>query len=147
MNTNNNQLCNYNLVDKERKVLKTNNSILVIKPFYKDGLWVFNDERTGLVEEPFVAGADLFIEFSLKQFGFYENSKKGFLAVFSKIPFPGHQIELTFKEFKNTGTMYYTNFQNFRNHEDLNEIWLCPALNLYFVESPDKLFVQFKELI
>ena len=32
------------------------NSILIIRPYWSDGTWVFDDPATGLVREPFVAG-------------------------------------------------------------------------------------------
>src|SRR5271157_2647157 len=32
------------------------NSIMVVKPYKWEGMWVFDDEKTGLVREPFVAG-------------------------------------------------------------------------------------------
>lgn len=34
------------------------NSILVMSPYKHQGMWVFDDGRVGLVQEPFVAGAD-----------------------------------------------------------------------------------------
>ena len=33
-----------------------NNSIFVIAPYWYEGTWVFDDERVGLVKEPFVSG-------------------------------------------------------------------------------------------
>ena len=38
------------------------NALLVIHPYKHNGQWVFDDERVGLVREPLVAGADLFID-------------------------------------------------------------------------------------
>jgi hypothetical protein len=35
-----------------------NNSIIVIKPYKWEGLWVFDDANVRLVKEPFVGGAD-----------------------------------------------------------------------------------------
>ena len=32
------------------------NSIMVVKPYKWEGMWVFDDDKTGLVREPFVAG-------------------------------------------------------------------------------------------
>jgi hypothetical protein len=42
------------------------NAINVIYPYKHDGLWVFDDERAGLIQEPFVAGADRIIEQMVK---------------------------------------------------------------------------------
>jgi hypothetical protein len=38
------------------------NAINVIVPYKKYGMWVFDDPRVGLVEEPFVGGADTMID-------------------------------------------------------------------------------------
>ena len=38
------------------------NAINVIKPYKHHGMWVFDDPRVGLVQEPFVAGADTMID-------------------------------------------------------------------------------------
>ena len=41
------------------------NAIAVIYPYKYQGLWVFDDDRVGLVHEPFVAGADVLIDKTL----------------------------------------------------------------------------------
>ena len=38
------------------------NAINVIAPYSHLGMWVFDDKRVGLVEEPFVGGADTMID-------------------------------------------------------------------------------------
>jgi hypothetical protein len=38
------------------------NAINVIAPYKHQGMWVFDDPRVGLVQEPFVAGADTVID-------------------------------------------------------------------------------------
>ena len=40
------------------------NAINVISPFKHHGMWVFDDPRVGLVQEPFVAGTDTMIDAS-----------------------------------------------------------------------------------
>ena len=127
-----------------RTNLQSTNSILIINPYYYHGMWVFDDARTGLDKEPFVAGADLLIEHLLKKLGMLEQGRKGFVAVFSKVPFPDHQIELKFEKFESMGTVYTTSETDFKNAYGLNQIWLCPALNLYFQNSPENLYVQLK---
>ena len=37
------------------------NAINVISPYKYHGMWVFDDSRVGLMQEPFVAGADTMI--------------------------------------------------------------------------------------
>lgn len=128
-----------------RKMMNSANSILLINPFNKHGMWVFNDNRTGLIEEPFIAGAELFIEFLLQKLGFLESAKTGFNALFATLPFPEHDARIDFIEFKDMGSVYTTNLQGFKNRAGENKLWLCPALNLYFKNSPQNLFVKFKE--
>jgi hypothetical protein len=38
------------------------NEINVILPYKHHGMWVFDDARVGLVQEPFVSGADTWID-------------------------------------------------------------------------------------
>lgn len=38
------------------------NSIIAIHPYVYEGVWVFDDPAVGLVQEPFVSGADDIIE-------------------------------------------------------------------------------------
>jgi hypothetical protein len=38
------------------------NAINVISPYKHIGMWVFDDARVGLMQEPFVAGADTLID-------------------------------------------------------------------------------------
>lgn len=38
------------------------NSLFVIAPYDYEGLWVFDDGRVGLRQEPFVGGADTMID-------------------------------------------------------------------------------------
>ncbi|WP_299624292.1 hypothetical protein [Pelagibius sp.] len=38
------------------------NALRVIHPYKTEGVWVFEDEAVGLVQEPFVSGADTVID-------------------------------------------------------------------------------------
>lgn len=38
------------------------NALVAIYPYKYEGLWVFDDQKVGLVQEPFVSGADEIIE-------------------------------------------------------------------------------------
>ena len=140
----NQQLNNYNNSIPGRKVLESNNSILVIHVYSKNGMWVFDDDRVGLVAEPFVGGADDFIDFllGLKNIRTHAISN-GFNAIFSKQQFRGADAQINFSCFDNMGTVYIPeNLSNFRNKFGGNDLWLCPALNLYFKESPEKIWVS-----
>jgi hypothetical protein len=60
------------------------NSIFAIHPYKSQGLWVFDDERVGLIQEPFVAGADVIIEQLVSNI---PRAEEGFTLLFSASPF------------------------------------------------------------
>jgi len=110
------------------------NEINVISPYKHHGMWVFDDPRVGLVQEPFVAGADTMIDRVVSEI---PNAARGFLLVFSSSPFPGHQYRLDWRRSEGGGNWYYSNQLD-------AEGWLCPALLRYFAEAPRRLYVQVK---
>ena len=110
------------------------NAINVIAPYRHHGMWVFDDPRTGLVQEPFVSGADTMID---RVTAGIPDAASGFVMVFSASPFPGHQYRLEWRRTEGGGNWYYA------PQLDL-EGWLCPALFRYFAEAPRALFVQIK---
>lgn len=110
------------------------NAISVIHPYKHLGMWVFDDEKVGLVQEPFVSGADLMID---RFVAGIEDAENGFTLIFSANPFPGYDAELTRRREEFGGNWYHS--------ESLNlEGWLCPALFKYFDSAPERLYAQFK---
>ena len=107
---------------------------MVIHPYKYEGLWVFDDDKVGLIQEPFVSGADDIIDQAVANI---PNAKNGFSLVFSSIPFPGHQIEFEWRRKESGGNWYYAKSLDM-------EGWLCPALFKYFEEAPKTLYTQFK---
>jgi hypothetical protein len=71
------------------------NATNVIAPYKYLGMWVFDDAKVGLVQEPFVAGADQIIDRAVAG---VPNADAGFLMLFSATPFPGHQFRLSLRE-------------------------------------------------
>jgi hypothetical protein len=67
------------------------NSINIIAPYKHHGTWVFDDARTGLVQEPFIAGADVMIDRAVADI---PDASGGFILMFASKPFPGHQHRL-----------------------------------------------------
>jgi hypothetical protein len=115
------------------------NQINVIKPYkIARGLWVFDDPEKGLDQEPFVGGMDDLIEYAVQE-ARIENPEKGFLALFSKDPFPGSHIRLDWVEKQLSGNVY-------RWAEKDMEGWLCPALLKYFVSAPDTIYIAVKSV-
>jgi hypothetical protein len=56
------------------------NTINVILPYKRHGMWVFDDARVGLVQEPFVSGADTWIDRVVADI---PNAENGFTLIFS----------------------------------------------------------------
>lgn len=110
------------------------NTINVIAPYRYHGTWVFDDPRVGLVQEPFISGADTLIDRAVSDI---PGADRGFLLIFSGQPFPGYEIHLVWRRPEMDGNWYYS--------ESLDhEAWLCPALLKYFGEVPRALYVQCK---
>lgn len=57
------------------------NSIMLITPYFHNGLWVFDDPNAGLVREPFVAGAPEILEALLAHHNI--DGRNGFNLLFS----------------------------------------------------------------
>jgi hypothetical protein len=111
------------------------NAINVIAPYKHHGIWVFDDPRVGLVQEPFVAGADTMIDRVVADI---PDAERGFILTFSASPFPGHQYRLDWQREDVNGGNWY------RSEELDMEGWLCPALLQYFAKAPKQIYVQVK---
>jgi hypothetical protein len=111
------------------------NEINVIAPYKYLGMWVFDDPKVGLVQEPFVAGADTIIDRMVSDI---PNAAAGFAMVFSASTFPGHQYRLEWCGPDGSGNLYYSTDLDLKG-------WLCPALLRYFDDPPKELFVQIKQ--
>lgn len=108
------------------------NAIITIKPYWHNGTWVFDDERTNLVKEPFVAGIPEMINQITKDI---PDAKKGFRLIFYANPFPGYTIKLNWLREEHGGNWYYSDTLNMKG-------WLCPALFHYFPKAPKELYAK-----
>ncbi|MGI2905462.1 DUF6717 family protein [Tolypothrix sp. VBCCA 56010] len=108
------------------------NSMMVIFPYRHNSTWVFDDERVGLVHEPFVSGVPEMIDILVQDI---PNVDQGFKLLFSANPFPGYQAELTWLKEEYNGHWYCWTQTNM-------EGWLCPALFKYFIEAPKKIYCK-----
>jgi hypothetical protein len=109
------------------------NALFAIRIYNNHGLWVFDDEKRGLVKEPFVAGMPEIIEAVTAHL---PDAKSGFNAVFSPTPLPTYEAELTWQSYDgNDGNWYKEEKTGLRG-------WLCPALLKFFPKAPVKLYVQ-----
>ena len=64
------------------------NALMVIKPYWYEGTWVFDDESVGLNREPFVFGIPEMINDLVSGIPL---ARSGFRLIFSSAPFPGYQ--------------------------------------------------------
>jgi len=110
------------------------NVINVIQPYLHQGMWVFDDPRVGLSQEPFVGGADEMID---RVTAHLENAADGFVMVFSAVAFPGSHLRLEWRREERGGNVYYAPALD-------AEGWLCPALLRYFDKPPAVIHVQIK---
>jgi hypothetical protein len=110
------------------------NTINVIAPYKYLGMWVFDDARVELAQEPFVSGADVIIDRAVANI---PDAQSGFLLLFSASPFPGHTLRLEWRRTDADGNWYHS------PEFDL-EGWLCPALFRYFEQAPKAIYVQVK---
>jgi hypothetical protein len=109
------------------------NAINVIYPYKYEEMWVFDDERVGLIQEPFVAGADKIIEQMVTDI---PNPENGFVLMFAGTPFPCYKATLEWRREEYGGNWYHSSQLNI-------EGWLCPAMFKYFEKAPKNLYVQF----
>ena len=130
----NEELRTVNTVNGDLKMPQ--NTIMVLQPYWHAGTWVFDDDRTGLVQEPFVCGIPEMIDRMVREI---PDARQGFRLLFSANPFPGHQLKLEWRREESGGNWY--------DAPDLDaEGWLCPALFKYFEAAPRELYAKAEPL-
>ncbi len=108
------------------------NVIMVISPYWWEGIWVFDDSNVGLEREPFVSGVPEMIDHLVRDI---PNTRDGFRLTFSAIPFPGHTHKLAWSREEAGGNWY-------KLDDPPMEGWLCPALFQYFEAAPKEIYVK-----
>ena len=110
------------------------NTLIAIYPYKHNGLWVFDDDRVGLLQEPFISGADQIMELMTESI---PGAEQGFRLLFSAGPFPGHLTVFEWRRKELDGNWYYSPGLDM-------EGWLCPALFKYFEKPPEKIYAKFE---
>jgi hypothetical protein len=108
------------------------NGIFSIRPYRWQNMWVFDDERVGLVKEPFVMGIPDMID---REVAHLPEAEKGFTILFNSTGLPGADVVLTKAEAESGGTWYEQKATGLKG-------WLCPALFKYFDEAPETIYVK-----
>lgn len=113
------------------------NAIFIIKPYWYNGTWVFDDNERGILKEPFVSGAPEIINWMVREI---PRAKKGFKLLFSDAPFPGYQLKLDWLKEEFNGNWY-------RNDLLGAEGWLCSCLGKFYPEgAPTTLYAKAENL-
>jgi len=108
------------------------NALMVIFPYQYNNTWVFDDPDVNLVKEPFVFGIPEMIDPLVSDI---PDPQNGFKLIFSKKPFPGYQLKLTWLREECEGDWY-----NLDGTKE--EGWLCPALLKYFNTAPTEIYAK-----
>lgn len=109
------------------------NAMMVIFPYKVGRVWVFDDEATGLVREPFVERVNDWIDRLVADI---PNAEQGVQLLFSAQPFPGYALHVDHVKPEYGGHWYTC--------PDMDGLqgWLCPAMFKYFDVAPPQLFAK-----
>ena len=110
------------------------NALIAIHPYKYRGFWVFDDPAVGLVQEPFVAGADVILD---RLTAHLPEAASGFRILFSAAPFPGYTVTLSWRREDLGGNWYFCDVLGL-------EGWLCAALLKYFERPPRVIYAKFE---
>ena len=151
------------------------NSIMILFPYNKIGVWMFDDTNFNLKDEAFVGGMSEMIDRLIEKCKI--NYSKSFLNLFLKRkikitfsvnPFPEYQMRLDWEYTPDyripSGMVYDSQLKSFihtykREKGDPKEVgnwyewneegmkgWLCPALFHYFEETPKTIYVKVENI-
>lgn len=107
------------------------NALYIIRPYKWYDMWVFDDPRLDLQQEPFVESMASIINSVLKQKGM--ELVEAFTMLFSDKPFPDADIKLEWEKEEDGGNWYTWGER---------KGWLCPALLKYYYEPPQAIYIQ-----
>ena len=136
---------------KEEKTDFEKIGVHTIRPFKKDGRWVFQKDGktwemapgqlTDATLSPIIVGADRMIlnGCALKNI---PNPENGFLVLFSEQWFPGCDVKLAFKENKFDGWLYDVESQSLNGVMPGQGAWICPYMKMYYKEPPKTLYLK-----
>jgi len=111
------------------------NAVFSIRPYRWQNMWVFDDERVGLVKEPFVMGIPEIID---KAVAHLLNPDAGFTVLFNNTGLPSADVVLAKLNTDSGGTWYEQEATGLKG-------WLCPALFKYYPEAPERLYIKIVE--
>lgn len=125
-----------------------------LRPYWLNGVWVFDDDRVGLKAEMFVGEINNFINDMLKSAEIdKKKAEKGFYLTFAKVEFPGAIRRFAFSRGATEigcGNYYRVGAKKVGEYwvacKAGPEGWLCPALFHYFAEAPKNIYARAEPL-
>lgn len=105
---------------------------LVIKPYWNEGTWVFDDPSHGLDHQPIFKGAPDLLNGLVKNI---PNAQNGFRLLCSTKPIKDFQKKLVWVKAEGGGNYY-------RFGDKTHQGWLYPAIYRYFPETPKVLYLK-----
>lgn len=109
------------------------NSLFRIIARKKLGVWVFDDAKRGLVEEPFVPSAGAILDALSAHI---PGAAEGISILFSDEFFPGYKALLCRDRPEGDGHWY-----ELYGLGEQPSGWLCPALLKFFTNAPDNIYL------
>ena len=102
----------------------------------KDSIWVFDHEHQNTVEEPLCNGTELVLN-EYFEIDMSRSAKEGdqLEIIANTEPFDQYDTELQLQKTNDEGSVYL-------DTELYEEVWLCPWLQSYFGNIPEKLYVK-----
>ena len=102
----------------------------------KDSIWVFDHEHQNTVEEPLCNGTELVLN-EYYEIDMSRSAKKGdrLDIIVSTVSFDQYDTELQLQKTDDEGSVYL-------DTELYEKVWLCPWLQSYFGNIPEKLYVK-----
>jgi hypothetical protein len=108
--------------------------MMTLTIYKTNGVWMFDDEEKGILQEPFVDGFTELIDFILKEFGLFQGSHRG--------------IDIEF-----SATQDHPDMVKIEKIQDLGDDWasyryknmvgsLCPVTLEYLGKHPEYFFVR-----
>ena len=128
--------------------------LLTIYPYRLRNAWVFDDARTGLKEEAFVMGMSEMIT-RLVEAKRIADAERGFALTFAAEPFENADVELSWLRCGDpeaapgrdgTAASFFGNWYEGVVAGERLEGWLCPALSLYFLAAPRRIYLKAEPL-
>ena len=108
------------------------NAVYSIRPYRYQGMWVFDDDRVGLVKEPFVMGIPEIIDRAVQHL---PDAQNGFTVLFNNTGLPSPDLVLKRLNEDAGGNWYMCEATGMKG-------WLCPALFKYYPQAPELLFIK-----